>query len=352
MKSLFEKGDPLLDRSPGPREAIGVSPFWRRVARMRDRVDRGRGLPGSGGESARVGVLLKGNPMPSLAQIIRERHAEILQRWTTEAQRAAAARGLNRPEFQNIIPTYLHALAEAGDELGRFTGKRREHVESHLSSRLRQGFQLAEIVEEFALLGRCIAATWNSDGTEPPHHTEIEKLFEELHLTSAAVTETFTRHMMEDEQAEKKYLRLIQTVAQEALQNDAPALRERLKEVLRLVMEAMGAQSAALLLLNSATNNLELVASAGAADEELAHYVTSLHPSSFAGTVAAQEETVADLDAATTDLKISDELRRSGIHSLLGVRLPPRHRLVGVMYVGLTETRPERVGGSSPSERS
>src|SRR5439155_1229860 len=42
---------------------------------------------------------------------------------------------------------------------------------------------------------------------------------------------------------------------------------------------------------------------------------------------------------ATTELEVSDGLRRSGIHSLLGVRLAPGHRLVGVLYIGLSETR-------------
>ena len=277
--------------------------------------------------------------MTGLAEIIRTHHAKILERWTRQAQQVAAARGLDRPEFQNIIPEFLNSLADAGDDLGRFQGKRREDVESHLSSRLRQGFQLAEIVEEFALLGRCIAGIWNSgSGIEPPTHTEVENLFEELHLASATVTELFTRHMMNDEQTEKQYLRLIQEVAREALQPDAQLLRDRLKEVLALVMEAMGAQSAALLLYNAMTEKLDVAASVGAADEELERYVTSLDPTSFAGQVAAHE-TMSVVDAATTGLEISDKLRRSGIHSLLGIRLPPRHRLVGVLYIGLTETR-------------
>lgn len=278
--------------------------------------------------------------MAGLAEIIRTHHAKILELWTRQARQVAAARGLDRPEFQNIIPEFLNSLADAGDDLGRFQGKRREDVESHLSSRLRQGFQLAEIVEEFALLGRCIAGIWNAgSGIEPPDHTEVEKLFEELHLASAAVTEMFTRHMMDDEQTEKQYLRLIQEVAREALQPDAHRLRDRLKEVLALVMEAMGAQSTALLLYNAMTEKLDVAASVGAADEELERYVTSLDPSSFAGQVAGHD-TMSVVDAATIELEVSDKLRRSGIHSLLGIRLPPRLRLVGVLYIGLAERRP------------
>jgi signal transduction histidine kinase len=277
--------------------------------------------------------------MASLAEIIRTHHTEILELWTRGAQQVAAARGLDRPEFQNVIPAYLLALADAED-LGRFHGPQREQVESHVSARLLQGFQLPEIVEEFALLARCVAAMWNSNrGVEPPSHTEVENLFEELHLASAAVTEMFTRHMMDDEQAEKRFLRLIQDVASAALKADGPALEKRLKEVLALVMEAMGAQSAALLLFNPVTRNLDIKSSVGAADEEFEQYVSSLDASSFPGKVAAHEETTSVWDAAVSELTVSDALRRSGIHSLLGVRLPPRHRLLGVLYVGVTEKR-------------
>jgi signal transduction histidine kinase len=276
--------------------------------------------------------------MAALADLLRTRHDEIVRHWARNARRAAAARGLGVPELENIMPKYLYALADAGEELGRFTGKRREHVENHLASRLRHGFEVAEIVEEFALLGRCIAAAW-SGGDAPPPHEEIERLFAELHRASVAVTDMFAAHMMQDEQAEKRYLRLIQQVAQEALAKDGPALRARLREVLALVMEAMGAQSAAILLVRPGTGALEIAASVGAADEMLEDYVTSVGAASFAGEVSRHEETTEEHDAATTTLDVSDALRRSGIHSLLGLRLPPLHDLVGVLYVGLTATR-------------
>lgn len=278
--------------------------------------------------------------MARLAEIIRAHHAQILELWTMRARKAAAARGLARPEFQNLFSAYLRSLAEAGDDLGRFQGERRHLVESHLSSRLRQGFQLAEIVEEFALLGRCIAATWNSDGAiAPPSLPEIEKLFEELHLTSAAVTELFTRHMIQDEQTEKRFIRLIQDVASATLSEDAPPLETRLKDVLALVIEAMGSESAALSLYNPATGEQTFEAAVGAGAEELERNVGSLDVSSFAGSVAARSDSTSVLDAEVTELVVSDALRRSGIRALLGMRLPPRHRLLAILYVGLTEKR-------------
>ena len=76
--------------------------------------------------------------MARLADIIRTRHAEIVQLWTDEARRAAGARGLAHPEFQNLMPAYLSSLAEAGNDLGRFGPERRRQVEGHLSSRVRE----------------------------------------------------------------------------------------------------------------------------------------------------------------------------------------------------------------------
>lgn len=278
--------------------------------------------------------------MSTLSDIIRTHHGAILERWTEEAQRAAAARGIERPEFQNMFAAYLSSLADADGTLGRFEGKRRELVESHLASRLRLGFQLAEIVEEFSLVGRCIAATWSPGrGVAPPSHTEIENLFEELHVTSAAVSDMFTRHMMDDEQEEKKILRQIQQVASAALQDDTAALKQRLKDVLAIVMDAMGAQSAAVLLFDPKTEQLEATASMGAGEGELERYASSLDPSSFAGRVAAGDGTTSVMGAAATELRVNDRLRAGGIHSLLGIRLPPRHLLLGVLYVGLAEAR-------------
>lgn len=54
ISSPFKPGDPLFNRSPGHREVIGASPFWRRVAGMGDAIDHGRDLHARGGESARA----------------------------------------------------------------------------------------------------------------------------------------------------------------------------------------------------------------------------------------------------------------------------------------------------------
>lgn len=278
--------------------------------------------------------------MTSLSEILRRHHDEIVRRWSEESSRAAAARGLDGPELSNMMPRFLEALADAGEDLGSSDVRARRMAEAHCSTRVRQGFQLGEITEEFAILGRAVARTWASWPAErQPEPVEIERLFETLHLASVSVVELFTRHMLDEEQLEKRYSRLLRTIARDALAPEAPPLSARLEDVLEVVREAMGAKTAALLLFDPETEALETVVSVGTARERVGSLVSSLAPSTFVGQVASREATTTVLDVETTELEVSEELRKSGVHALLGVRLPPYHKLSGLMYVGLDQTR-------------
>jgi signal transduction histidine kinase len=277
--------------------------------------------------------------MASVPEIIHQREAEIMSLWLSEARAAASARGLSALALENVMPSFVSALADQV-ETGQANANDLRHtsIQNHLSTRLRQGFDLAEIVAELVLLGRCIARVWQSL-PEPqwPAARDIERLNTQLQVAIADVTETFHRHMLDDEQSEKRYLRLLQTIASDALQGEAPPLRDRLTELLDIVMEAMGAQCAAFLVHDVTQAKLVLVACAGT--QALEPYETSLDATSFAGEVAQHEEPTPMLDVATTELDVPASLRQSGIHSVLGVRLPPQSHLLGILYVGIEETR-------------
>lgn len=269
-----------------------------------------------------------------------ERHrAAILEQWYDEASRAASARGLERPELANIMPSYVTALGSAHDNLGELVSARRRQVEQHLACRLRLGFVLEEIVDEFLLLGRCVERSSDEEprADERPSRSEIERLWVEVRRAAAAVTDMFTAHMAQDEQTEKRYGRRLRELADAALRNGAPPLKERLTDALALIVDAMGAAGATLLLYHPESRGLVAVASTGI--ESLDDYVASFDLSSFAGKVASSEETIALEDAETSALAIADSLRHSGIHAVLGVRLPAHDTLLGVLYVGLHDLR-------------
>lgn len=260
-----------------------------------------------------------------------DRHGdEILKTWASEASRAASARGLSDVELKNLMPICLAALTGGADLKVVM-----RHIESHLSDRIRWGFEVGEVVEEFAILQRCISScAASAPADERPSPDELARIFLALQSIMVRTTDSFQMHMQLDEQREKRYLRQLRTLADQALRTPGAPLGEHLKAMLAVIMEAMAAQCAALFLYDSRSELLVTRAAVGLAEDELQEIVTSLDPATVTGLMATSEEPVAIDDVATTELVVSDALRSSGIHSLLGVRLPRRDRIRGVMYIG------------------
>jgi signal transduction histidine kinase len=268
--------------------------------------------------------------MATVSEIIERNHAEIMRCWTEQARSLASARGLAEPALQNTLPRYLECLCTPGDE------ERRARVESHFATRLRQGFLVTEIVEELALLGRCIARRWaDMPPEERPEPADVDRLRDELHRASGRVVEMFVTHMREDEQIEKRYQRLLQDIATDALHGGA-ALRERLPEVLTIVQEALSAQCAAIMLLSG--GELVTVAAVGVAAP--ASHTAALDGRSFAAEIARSDDAISIRDTESTELELPEALRHGGICSLIGVRLLSLRGLVGILYVGTTSPPP------------
>lgn len=270
--------------------------------------------------------------MASLAELIRQRRDQIMSDWAAKAQLSASARGLDQPELRNILPRFLSALADGSDPA--------EFVELHLADRIRKGFELAEIVEEFVLLERCIASLWLAMPL-PDRPSEEDRLAfaDKLQRAVVSVTNLFHEHMARDEQWEKRYLRLLQGLADDAIRSPAAPLASNLGGVIELLLEATRAHSISLVLFEPESGEVLARASAGDAEDDLEQFTVSLDASSLIGAVAASAEPTRIADVQTTKLEVSDALRHSGIHSILGVRLPPGRRLRAVLYIGLREER-------------
>jgi signal transduction histidine kinase len=277
--------------------------------------------------------------MVSVADVIHQHADDIMEMWLAEARTSASARGLSNVALKHVMPMYLSALAaQVGTgQVDDANDWQHTPVQQHLAARLREGCDVAEILGELGLVERCIASMWLSRPPEEwPSAPDIERLHAQIQIAISDVAETFRRHMLEDEQSEKRYLRLLQTIASEALHGDEP-LRNRLRALLEIVMDAMSARCAAFLAYDLANANLALISCAGA--DAIESYATSLDMKSFAAKVSGHDEPTQILDAGATRLEVPDALRACGIHSLLGIRLPINRDLLTVMYIGIAETR-------------
>jgi signal transduction histidine kinase len=278
--------------------------------------------------------------MSTVHDVIAVHKDEILSLWLHGMGDAAFAEGLSRAELAGAMPEYLASLGDGvtGDP-AQLADSQHELIERHLSSRLRQGATLNEILAEFASLSRCVAAALDRE-PESSHPTtrDSARMFTELHRACVAAMRIFNEHLLEDEQTMKRYLRLLQRIVDDGgeVRHDRRPLRALLEEALTLIKKAMGAGAAALQLFDVRTGKLVLSAAAGEAGGVIEGYVSRLDLAASPARSHRSEETA---EVECSEPEVSDGLRARGIHSLLAVRLAPRHALHGILYLGLRQER-------------
>lgn len=166
----------------------------------------------------------------------------LVRAWTAEVEKASSAKGLSPPECEGMIRPFLEALAHHDPSAA-------ERAEAHIALRLRQGFELADIVDELGALARSASKLWAAlpPGMQPDP-VAMERFYGELHRTGARAAQMFERHMFEDEQRDKRYERRLEALAHRKLASP-DASPERFSEELAIVLEAASADAAAIVAL-------------------------------------------------------------------------------------------------------
>jgi PAS domain S-box-containing protein len=282
--------------------------------------------------------------MPKVADFIEQNRERIVERFAEEAGKLEAAQGVKHYELINTFHEYLATLVaisrqgHRGDALK--TKQRLE--ETHLSLRLRMGYNQEEVTNEYVLLGRLITSLWEHLPPEqqpPPEDTAL--FFEELQGAMDNTVAIFSGYSVEDRQREKRALRRLDALAPEVLKRDEPGtLQQRLVPLLEIIQEALAADGAELLLVEPSRQWLEPAAVSGACPPFPPDYRTPLNGASFVAGVARSEEPLHLPDAATAALEVREEVRGSGLRSLLGLRLWPHGEVMGVLWVGVRRIRP------------
>ena len=278
--------------------------------------------------------------MRTVHEVIDAHKNEIVRLWVQGIRESAFAEALSPSELAGVMPDYIGSLG-----CGTFDGpmllseQQRDLIERHLSNRLRQGSTLNEILTEFAVLGRVVGWFLDRNGDDwRPTTRDAANLFAELHLACVAAMKIFNEQLLEDEQPVKRYLRLLQNLAggADCLPVARQPVRMLMKEALSLIGKAMRTQSIALRLEEAKTDQLMLVASAGAASELMEEFARAPLPTSLPP--STRLSIPGDLDCGDfVALEATDAMRAEGIHTLVALRLSSRHTVRGVMYIGVGE---------------
>ncbi|HEX8441845.1 PAS domain-containing protein [Archangium sp.] len=282
--------------------------------------------------------------MPKVADFIENHRASLVERFVQEAGKLESARGLKRYELIDNLPEYLATLATLGREgdRGALAKTKKRLQETHIALRLRHGYHQEDATSEYVLLGRLISSLWEAlPREEQPTAEDTGLLFAQLQDALDQVVVTFSGYSLEDRQREKRTLRRLDALAPESLgrAENPVALRERLMPLVEVIQEALGADGAELLLVDVSGTRLESVAVTGVCPPPPAEASVPLDAPSFLAEVAKSEEPLYLPDAVPARGAIRDEVGASGLHSLLGLRLWPHGKLLGVLWVGVKQTR-------------
>ncbi len=271
--------------------------------------------------------------MPSIADLIEQHRERLLQRYLEEASRLPSAQGVRSQDVLDNLPGYLSSLsALSRGQPGDPGHLKRRLEESHIGLRLRLGYTLEDATAEFVLLGRLLSRLWEPLPPEQqPTPEDTQRLFDELQAAIEHTTSVFRGYSLEDRQAEKRALRRM-----DALATDLP---QRLAPLLDIIRETLHTEAATLLLMDTEGQRLIPTASCGLWSTPPDRGCVPLTPRSFVAEVASSTEVLHLPDATTTHLALGEGVRASGIHSLLGLRMLPRDRLLGVVYLGTTDAR-------------
>ena len=260
-----------------------------------------------------------------LADFLRTHRDRILSDWLAAVRRLAPARDLDRPILLDYLPQFLDDLADFLDEVraGNPTTEPEKLPALHALERLEVGYDLAEVVEEYAILRQCIIDLVHHESAPAMRSAQLARLHSGI--DRAIITSTARYH-----EASERTLRALDRISSAALTHRDP--ENMLPELLKVLLETCGSVDAASLLLLEG-DLLRVHAAAGIGLENTLGETVPVG-ASLAGQVALTRAPISSRDAATDPLVTRESIRRSRLRGYYGVPLLLGEELIGVATIG------------------
>jgi len=102
-----------------------------------------------------------------LARLLADKREELIVAWTGETRRAITAAALPRAELLDRMPEFVDQIIAALHPEALPLPPDAGHAEEHGAQRLRIGFDVAEVIQEYGFLHRCILAIAAEAGITP-----------------------------------------------------------------------------------------------------------------------------------------------------------------------------------------
>jgi PAS domain S-box-containing protein len=265
----------------------------------------------------------------SLCEFLRSRHRQIMELWMGRVRAAGPAHDLPAPSLIDHLPAIISRVADMMECGSEASPDLLESLpEAHALDRLGRGFDLKDVVGEYALLRRCILELWARERGDSIQLSQLERL-------DAAVDHSVALSIAEYASARERLLRAVDRIADAATGSADVAVF--LSQLLQVTIETATAVDTGAVLLRE--GEVLRVRAATGLEREVELGFTLRMGEGFAGRIAAEAKPIA-LTAASTDPTLkSAVLRQKGVKALFGVPLIHDGQVIGVAHIGSTTAR-------------
>ena len=259
------------------------------------------------------------------SEFLQAHRAEILAEWESEVRKLPVAKSLSQEALLDHVPRLLKQISRIADELSSGgTAKVTEgDAERHASARLDEGFDLPQVVEEFAALRSCILRKWSAEHRGNTGPMAMEILNGAIDRAIGASVERYT-------QASDRTLKALDRISVAAF--ESRDLDDLLGRLLQTFLETTAAVDTAILMLRDG-DHLVTRASVGLEEEVAAGFSMKIGEG-FAGRVAAEKKPGFLRDAANDSVLRSNFIRARGVRALYAIPLLAGDELIGVAKMG------------------
>ncbi len=259
---------------------------------------------------------------PGLREFLRRNRERLLQAWSERVRRLSPAHELPDRAIFDSIPELLDRIARVlGTDAA--LASQLEVGDSHALDRLERGFDLDQVVTEYALLRQVIFDEWaraEGPGIPVAEVAILDRAFDQ------AVRDAVARYARGRERLLEGLDRVSEAVP------GTSDLDGFLRHLVRTTVDGMEAVDTAVLLVREG-ECLRVRAACGLEAELEGRFLLGLDEG-FAGRVAACARPIALAHAAADPMVRSRVIRERGVRALYGVPLLHGGEVVGVFHVG------------------
>ncbi|MDB4959082.1 MAG: hypothetical protein JWO36_6651 [Myxococcales bacterium] len=267
----------------------------------------------------------RGPEAPRLTDFIHQRREEILAAWKSRVRALPAATKLDEPALLDHVPALLERIAQSANELvsGGVAQPPISLAELHALHRLSEGFDLNQVITEFAILRDIVTKLWEQNLLDVTHRHELRVLNRAIDTAISASAERFTA-------ARDRTLHAFEKISSAA--SGTRNLDQLLERLLRVLMQTSKVIETIAILIRDA-DTLRLRATAGLETLIPKEFSVRLGEG-FLGSIAQDGQARALKAGASDPLFEKTRLSSAGVRVVHGVPLFDNGDTIGVAFMG------------------